>query len=494
MKHTFTEHEFREMRREMAADLHRPSFHFLPPANWINDPHGLVEQDGRYHLFYQYNPNGPFHGSIHWGHAVSGDLVHWRDLPLALVPGPEPYDQEGCWTGSLVMDNGVPTILYTATPPQTVAGAISRDGLLTWEKLAENPLIDGPPPDIRPQSGGHFRDPFVWKSDGGWEMLVASKLEGQGGQILLFSSNDLRQWTYQGIFLAGDSRQYEPFWHGTMWECPNLIDFGNKQVLIVSIQSTPSKHLYTVYFTGHRVGKRFETAYSDVLVHGGSFYAPQVMRLSDGRLLMIGWLSEGRSQQACMEAGWNGSHSLPLVLDLHDSNTAALNPAEELKTLRIGHWQLNEVQLMGESETIAPDAAGKALEIQAEFTPHEGSEFGLKVFCSPDGEEQTSIVYHHDTKQIIVERERSSLDQRVDFTPVNMPVDLKVGEPLRLRVFVDHSIIEVFANAGLCLACRVYPTRGDSQGVRFFSRHGHTEVWNIKIWKMSSIWPTARKE
>ena len=352
------------LRLQMAADNQRPLYHFLSPANWINDPHGLVEWKGQYHLFYQYNPHGPFHGSIHWGHAVSDDLVYWRDLPIALIPGPEPYDQDGCWTGYMVVDEGQPTIFYTAVYPQTVAAAVSDDDLLTWRKISENPLIDGPPPEIRPYAGGHFRDPFIWKSADGWQMILVSKIEGEGGQVLLYDSQDLRDWHYRGIFLAGDSQKREPFWQGTMWECPNLLQFPAGQLLLVSVQATPSEHMYTVYFSGHHVQDRFEAQNSGMLVHGGSFYAPQVMRLSDGRWLMIGWLHEERSKQACLEAGWHGSHSLPLVVDLLPDGTAAVNPLKELEKLRGEHWQEKDTLLSGEMEVMLP-IGGKALALCA---------------------------------------------------------------------------------------------------------------------------------
>ena len=488
MSHASSEQEFMALRQEMAADTQRPIYHFLPPSNWINDPHGLIEWNGRFHLFYQYNPNGPFHATIHWGHTVSEDLVHWRDLPIALAPDPESYDPDGCWSGCLVVSDGQPTIFYTAAYPQTIAAAISHDELLTWQKVAENPLIDGPPPELRPSAGGHFRDPFIWKTGNKWEMLVVSKIEGAGGQVLLYSSSDLRHWDYEGIFLAGDSRQREPFWQGTMWECPNLLDFGDRQVLLVSVQSTPSDHLYTVYFTGSRVGNKFEPAYSEMLVHGASFYAPQVMRLTDSRLLMVGWLHEERSEQACQEAGWSGSHSLPMVLDLLADGTVAIAPAQELQTLRTARWHKDQLNLLGDAEYPVAGITGKALEIQADFLPHGDAEFGLKVLCSPDEEEQTRIVYKRQAGQVFVERERASLDQRANVNPATMPVDLAPGEPLHFQIFVDHSIIELFVNEKLCLACRVYPTREDSHGVQFFSRRGHTEVTAINIWEMDAIW------
>ena len=482
------------LRLNLAGDPQRPTYHFLSPSNWINDPHGMVQWNDQYHLFYQYNPNGPFHSTIHWGHAVSDDLVHWRDLPIALAPGPEPYDLDGCWTGCLVFDEGRPTILYTAAYPQTIAGAISYDELITWQKLAENPLIDGPPEELRPYAGGHFRDPFVWRTDSGWEMLAVSKIEGQGGQVLLYHSPDLRQWHYVGIFLSGDSRQYTPFWQGTMWECPNWLDFGRKQVLVLSIQATPTEHLYTVYHTGKREGSHFEPEYSEILVHGGSFYAPQVMRLSDGRLVMIGWLHEGRSQQACIEAGWNGALSLPMELNLLEDNSVAVTPVEELKSLRGEHRQLDDMQIIGESEFPVPKISGKALEIEVEFTPYGASAFGLKVLRSPGGEEQTSIVYYPGTKQIFVERDRTSLDQRTDVNPATMPVNVKGGESLHMRIFVDHSIIGVFVNGRFCLATRVYPTRDDSDGICLFALRGLVEVKNFHIWKLNAIWPVTEEQ
>lgn len=493
MSHIFSEAYLYALRQTMAADLQRPTFHFLSPSNWINDPHGLIEWQGQYHLFYQYNPHGPFHGMIHWGHAVSDDLVRWRDLPVALVPEPGLYDQDGCWSGCAVNDAGLPTLFYTATHPQTVAVAVSRDNLITWEKVAENPLIPGPPEEIGALAGGHFRDPFIWQTDDGWEMLIASKIEGVGGQVLLYSSQDLRQWEYKGIFLGGDSTQTEPFWQGTMWECPNLLDFGEHQVLFLSVQATPSDHLYAVYFSGKRVNNRFVTGTSQMLVHGGCLYAPQAMRLADGRFVMFGWLPEGRSQQACLEAGWNGAHSLPLELNLLDDATVAVTPVQELQKLRGEHWQDNEISLFGETETILPYIAGKALEIEVEFIPDEDAECGLKVFCSPEAEEQTRIVYKREAGQIIVERDHASLDQRADVNPATMPVSLAAGESLRCRVFIDHSIVAVFVNERLCLICRVYPTRDDSQGVRLFSRQGQTAISEINIWQMNAIWPTREE-
>jgi len=108
------------LRQSLAHDPHRPQYHFIAPGNWLNDPNGLIQWDGRYHMFYQYNPRGAFHGTIHWGHAVSDDLVHWTDLPIALAPTPGGHDAEGCWSGCAVDNGGVPTLIYSGVFPQTV--------------------------------------------------------------------------------------------------------------------------------------------------------------------------------------------------------------------------------------------------------------------------------------------------------------------------------------------------------------------------------------
>ena len=489
MNDTKIEQDFAAQRQRMSADIQRPVYHFLSPSNWINDPHGLIRWNNLYHLFYQYNPNGPFHGTIHWGHAVSNDFIHWRDLPIALAPDPNGCDPDGCWTGCTVDDNGLPTIIYTAASPQTIAAAISYDDMLTWKKLPENPLLDGPPPELRPFAGGNFRDPIVWKTAEGWEMLVVSKIEAQGGQVLLYFSPDLRNWEYRGIFLGGNSRLTDPFWQGTMWECPNWLDFGERQALIVSIQSTPEDHLYTVYFTGRREANIFIPEYSQMLVHGGSFYAPQAMRFADNQYLMLGWLHEERDNQACQQAGWSGTLSLPMTLNLRDDGALAVKPMSELQMLRGELRHINALQLLDEAESKVFGISGKALEIEATFEFHGDSEFGLKIFCSPGGEEETNIVYKREFGQILVERQRSSLDQRANVNPATIPVRLASGKPLKIHVFIDHSTIEIFINNKLCLACRVYPTREDSDGVRFFSRRGLVEVTDINIWKMDPIWP-----
>jgi beta-fructofuranosidase len=291
---------------QVMPDGHRPVFHFLPTKNWLNDPNGLIQWNGQYHMFYQYNPNGAFHGTIHWGHALSRDLVHWEHLSIALAPTPDGFDKDGCWSGCAINNNGVPTVFYTGVHPQVQCMATSSDeNLVTWQKHLQ-PVISAPPPDIEAHAGGHIRDPFVWKENDQWYMLLGSKIEGVGGVILLYRSTDLLHWSYLHPLLTGDVKQQEPLWTGTMWECPNLLAFDSKHVLIISPQATALDHLMPVYFLGDWENERFQAEPGQVLVHGKYFFAPQVMRAEDGRYIRGGWIKEGRSPESSFVAGGMG--------------------------------------------------------------------------------------------------------------------------------------------------------------------------------------------
>jgi beta-fructofuranosidase len=481
--------DLRLRTRVTKPDLHRPRYHFLPPANWMNDPNGLIQWRGRYHMFYQYNPNGAFHGCIHWGHAVSDDLVHWEDLPIALTPTPGGPDKDGCWSGCAVDNGGVPTVLYTGVFPQTVCIATSSDDMLTWEKHEANPVIEAPPYDVRHATGGHFRDPYVWREDGSWYLLIGSKIRDVGGMILLYRSDDLIDWEYMRPLMMGDIHKGEPFWAGTMWECPNLLRFGDHRALVISLQATPVNHLYAAYHTGIGSATRFESRVQGILVHGGTFYAPQVMQLDDGRYVLWGWLKEARAQRISEWSGWAGVMSLPLAVSLLPDGKLGVQPVEELQALRQGHWHCGDLKVEREPAELLSDVEGDSLEIMAEFSFEGEAEFGLRLRCSPDGQEQTRVVYRSAENQLVIERNASSVSPDVERNDQAAPLEVVPGEPLKLHVFVDHSVIEVFADRGrTCLVSRVYPLRPDSLGVGLFAREGPVTLKSLDVWALDSIW------
>ncbi|MFB6118483.1 glycoside hydrolase family 32 protein [Halosegnis sp.] len=462
--------------RETVDDPARPGYHFTPPANWLNDPNGLIKWNGRYHVFYQYNPAGPFHNTIHWGHAVSDDLIHWTDEPVALAPSPEGPDRDGCWSGCAVDDDGTATILYTGGDGRTQLPCLATTddhNLCQWEKHGNNPVIEAPPAELDILETEHwraeFRDHSIWRANGEWHQIIGTGLADRGGAALLYTSTDLREWHYQGPLLVGDDGP------GTVWECPELLDLGEKQLLHVS------NYENVAYFLGEQDGTSFDVQRRGLLDHG-DFYAPQSMRDGD-RVLMWGWLPEARDLSAQWDAGWSGALSLPRVLSTGPAGRLRQRPAAEVA-------QLRERPLPApETVTLAPDAPervtdGSAIELQMEVTLADAEAVELSVLASPDGTETTTLRY---TKagELVLDRTDASEDHRATADTRRMSVP-PYDEPLSLRVFIDQSVVEVFANERRCLTARVYPTREDSTGVSLVAEGGRASVADLACWEMET--------
>jgi beta-fructofuranosidase len=469
----------------VASDPHRPRYHFLPPANWMNDPNGLIQWKGQYHLFYQYNPNGPFWGTIHWGHAVSTDLVHWRDLPIALAPTRGSPDEDGCWSGCAVDNNGTPTLIYSGNRggQQLPCLATSHDDLRTWEKYAGNPIIPSPPPDLDLVA---FRDHCVWQEGDTWYQAIGSGIKGVGGTVLLYTSPDLLHWEYLQPIYVGDENQTGSLWTGSMWECPDLFPLGDKHVLVVSVWDNHRTY-YPIYFVGTYAAYTFSPELLRKLDFGGSFYAPQTLRDDQGRRIMWGWLREERDVEAQRAAGWSGVMSLPRILTMHSNGVLGVEPAPELALLRGPHTHWTDINLTPLSSNLFSNMQSDTLEISAEFEPGDATAFGIKLRCSPDGAEQTLISYDRLGQRLAIDRQRSSLSDQVRHDVQGGPLELASGEPLKLHVFLDRSVVEVFANGRACLTSRIYPSRADSLGIDLFARGGGVTLKAMDIWELGSI-------
>nr|WP_276250342.1 glycoside hydrolase family 32 protein [Halomicroarcula sp. SHR3] len=468
------------MRERLDDDPHRPGYHVSPPANWLNDPNGLVHWNGRYHVFYQYNPTGPFHGTIHWGHAVSDDLVHWEDRPVALSPSPDGPDRDGCWSGCTVDDDGVATILYTGgrgTAQLPCLATSTDDSLTSWVKDPDNPVIDELPAEpevLRTEDwDGEFRDHCVWREDGVWHQLIGAGMEDGGGAALLYVSTDLREWEYRGPVLTGDRDTA-----GTVWECPELLDFGEKQLLHVS------NYEDVVYFLGQYADGEFAVEQRGRLDHG-DFYAPQSMWTDDGRTLTWGWVKEARDIGAQWDAGWSGSLSVPRELSLAEDGGLRQRPAPALTELRGNGDHRDEIRLRaGGCHEL--DVRSRQFELQATVQLTDADAVELRVLETPDGEERTPIRYTA-TSEVVVDRTQASTapeattdSQRMTVTPYDAP--------LSLHVFVDGSIVEVFANERRCLTSRVYPERTDATGISLATVGGSATVTDLDCWELDSAW------
>lgn len=453
---------------KLAADPQRPKYHLLPPANWMNDPNGPIFWQGKYHMFYQYNPNGAFWGDMHWGHAVSEDMVHWKHLPVALAPTSGGPDKDGVYSGCAVPDGDGVTIIYTGVNPETQCIATSTGDLIEWKKFPGNPVIAGPP---APMNVTGFRDPCVWKEGDTWLMAVGSGFPGEGGATLLYESKNLRDWTYLHPLATGrkkkDAYSKDPVANGEMWECPDFFPLGNKHVLAISTENEVR------YLMGSYADRRLHPDTMGSLGFG-NYYAARTMANTGNRRIVWGWITEARSADAQRAAGWSGVMSLPRELSLYGSQIQ-MHPAPELEKLRGKH--------------VGADAAGECLELRAEVDAGSAAFAGLKLRAAPDGSEQTLVYYDRDSRLISVDRTQSTTDASAERTVQSAPFLLGRTESLRLHIFLDGSVIEIYANDRFYMATRVYPKGPRSTGIGLYSNAGTAKLASLEAWEMQPISP-----
>ncbi len=444
----------------------RPTAHFTAERNWINDPNGLIQLDSVYHLFYQHNPNGPFWGDMHWGHATSRDLVHWKHQPLALFPDHN-YDAAGVFSGCAVRVGDVVYFHYTGVQVNTpVSGAqgrpclaISRDGLRTFEKHPANPLVAEPPAGV---GGGDFRDHSIWREADGWHMAVGASIEQKFGAVWHYRSDDLVKWDDLGPMIVDDA----PARNGQMWECPDFFALGNQHVLLTS----PIPLAKTISMVGSWNGRTFTPAAAPrTHVYGGCFYAPQSFWDEAGRRIEIGWLWEKDQPQNRQPhpRGWAGAMSLPRVLSLADNGALLAQPAPEIERLRRDERALEAAT---QDETVLENIAGDYLEMHVRLEASAGGRAGIAVRRSPDGAEQTRIICDFARRELWVDRTHAGSGTDDNADPCPLP---SAGDAIDLRILIDHSVLEIYIDGGrACWIDRIYPARADSIGVSLFAEAG----------------------
>jgi beta-fructofuranosidase len=473
----------------LAQDLHRPQYHFLPPANWMNDPNGMIQWRGQYHLFYQYNPHGPFHGTIHWGHAVSPDLVHWRHLPVALAPTPDSADEDGCWSGVAVDHDGVATIIYSGARRGVQRACLATstdDDLATWEKYGGNPIIAEPPADIELVA---YRDHSVWQEeDGWWYQLMGAGIVDAGGAVLLYRSHDLRQWEYLHPLLVGDATQTVPVHTGTMWECPSFFPLGRKHVLIVSVWDDHRLH-YPVYIVGTYADHRFTPEHTVRLDLGDNhFYAPQTMIDDQGRRIMFGWVREAQTTDAQQAAGWSGVMSLPRALAFGDDGHLRITPVPELQALRGTHQRVTDQAIDPAVHLTLPDLPADQVELLAEIDPGTAQRVGITVQAADSAAVAVQIAYDCLTRRVVADQRQNSAEATPEHEVHAGTLALVADEPLHIHVFLDRSVVEVFVNGRVTYTNRIYGTQAGRLAVDLVAQGGHARLVTLDAWAMNGIW------
>jgi fructan beta-fructosidase len=482
-------------------EIYRPQFHFTPAKNWMNDPNGLVYYRGEYHLFYQHEPDRPLFWSMHWGHAVSPDLVSWEHLPVAIYPDPLLGQ---AYSGSAVVDHhnssglcgdpngdGAPCLvaLFThhggrdGTEKQSLA--YSKDQGRHWELYAGNPVLPNP-------GDRDFRDPKVFwhPQTQRWVMVLAG-----GDRILFYGSTGLTEWT--------PLSELSPPMPGTgVWECPDLFpldvegDSGETR-WVLEVDYNPGPLLCgagAYYLVGGFDGTRFIPEESSIqrVDFGEDVYALQSWsNTPDGRRIWIGWMSNWAYALATPTHPWRGAMTVPREVHLgcREGDIVLIQqPVKELKGLR--HRRLvsmREETVQGEAHILDEDATADTLEILATLEVGEASEVGLRLRT---GEGEATVVgYLPEDDTLFLDRTRSGRDGFWWTFPARHSAPLTIeGDVLELRILLDWSSVEVFADGGLVVITDLIFPDPESRGLQVYTEGGEALLRSLDVYELRSIW------
>ena len=489
----------RALRAKLLADPHRPRYHLVAPEGVCApfDPNGALFWKGRYHLFYiLQNEKGHC-----WGHWSSLDLVHWRHHSVALAPESGDVD-EGIFSGGAFVDSdGVPSLVYWGLGEQAgiCLATSTDDDLEHWTKHPANPVIA----HTKPGDPGHgvynVADPSaVWMEDGRYYILLGNYQvlnnpefaefradwgpEEKGDTLYLFVSDDLVQWEYLHEFYRGN-RVWTRDFEDNM--CPDFFPLGNRHMLLFI-----SHPLGCQYYLGRYEDDRFRPEVHERMTWvDNAFFAPESLLDDGGRRIMWAWIFDGREEATRRSSGWSGTMCLPRVLWLGEDGALRLAPPEELQVLRYNERQLGPIEVPAEGEVAVEGVSGDSLELAIELEVGESSECGVTVCASPEGQERTDVFYDAQAKMLKIDTARASLGEGPKSVEGG-PLELAPGEPLRLRVFVDRSVVEVFANERQAVMRRIYPTRRDRREVTLFARGAGVRARAVTAWDMapSNAW------
>jgi fructan beta-fructosidase len=488
---------------------YRPAFHFSPDSMWMNDPNGMVWYQGEYHLFFQHFPGGNTWGPMHWGHAVSRDLVHWEQLPIALYPDSLGY----IFSGSAVIDHDNRSGLGTAEHPPMVAIfthhnpqleatgsdlfqyqsiAYSTNRGRSWTKYEGNPVLNNP--GIR-----DFRDPKVnWFEPGKkWIMTLAAQ-----DRIMFYSSSDLIRWSYESEF--GETLGA----HGGVWECPDLftlqVNGKTKWVLLVSLNpGGPNGGSGTQYFVGEFDGNRFisQNPSPDPLWidYGKDNYAGVTwsgIPEEDGRRIFLGWMSNWQYANQVPTERWRNAMTLPrelLLVEEGDHIRIRSRPVGEIELLRVDKISLETEEIMGRKEILGPPDTGDGLlEMDLVIEPltvtsgsPEGS-FGIFLCNSQD---TLKVEFDPGSQEVVIDRTRSGNDS---FSPEfpglqRAPLPAVREGRIRLHAFVDRASIELFINEGECVMTEIFFPSTPYDRLFLFTDEGGIRLADGKIYHLKNI-------
>jgi fructan beta-fructosidase len=492
---------------DISNNQHRPLFHFTPDSMWMNDPNGMVYFEGEYHLFYQYYPDSTVWGPMHWGHAVSKDLVKWEHLPIALYPDSLGY----IFSGSAVVDvnntsgfgePGKPAMvaIYTyhnmegekagRNDYQTQGIAFSNDKGRTWTKYDKNPVLKNP-------GQRDFRDPKVlWHQETAkWIMTLAA-----GDQVCFYSSPDLKSWTLESEFGKNTGAQ------GGVWECPDLFEMpvvnskGEKKwVLLVSINpGGPNGGSATQYFIGSFDGHTFTNESTEIqwVDQGKDNYAGVTFSdipSSDGRIISIGWMSNWQYAQAVPTVKWRSAMTFPRQHTLVKKNNAYVltsTPVDEIQLLREQKTDLQPLVIKELTEPVPgfnPTSGPYELSLEFELPSDKAAEsFGVQLSNSKG--EMVKIGYNKGNNTFFIDRQNAGkIDFSPDFKGLHTAPYISGDQKIEMQLLIDVASVELFAMKGEVTMTDIFFPNEDFNYIRFFSDNGEVNLTKGFVYKLTPV-------
>ncbi len=496
---------YAESRRRLdSLDRHRPAYHFISPEGQLNDPNGLCRWNGKWHLFYQAYP--PEDKRQHWGHAVSDDMIHWRDLPLAIYPDPERM----CFSGTTFVDSDRVLAAYHGVGYGNMVAVSSDPLLLNWEKMPDPIVPVKKPGEVRPYD---VFDPCIWRNGDYYYALSGGRqATGPGGKLQpadwLFRSKDLKKWEYMHQFVEHNDYALV----GDDGACPNFCPIGDdgKYIMLHFSHKSAGKYLIGDYDT--QKDKFFVTGggnFNHGPVLNGGVHAPSACPDGNGGVVAIFNMSSGK------RIGGNSFSelmTLPRLLTLDDNGDLCIQPYGDIESLRKECVSVRDMAMPANREIVLEGVEGNTMEIDAEIDLCGARAFEIDVLRSPQKEEYTRIMFYFKggyPDRTLTSRDSwstwvssaISLDNScgsisADARPrITETADVLIGndENVRLRIFIDRSVVEVFVNDRQCIAIRTYPVLDESTGVSVRAIGNPMRLVSLDAWQMDNIYYTSEQ-
>lgn len=468
----------------------RPRFHGMPATAWTNESHGMTYSEGRYHVFFQKNANGPYMTRLHWGHISSADLLNWKEEKIAIAPG-EAYDVKGCWSGTIVTDDvltgGKPAAIYTGVDYAKAAICMAMpedESLKNWTKYENNPIISGKPAGL----SDDFRDPYFFRNGNDAYLIVGTSKNGHGAVTLHKMDPVSKSFSNDGRIFFEATNVAE---HGTFWEMPNITRMENGKWLFTVTPQNTSKGVRCLYWVGSinndgTFKAETEARTVELTSQDGYGLLSPTVYTHNGRTIALGIVPDKVSAENNYSLGWAHCYSLPREWSLTSDGSLLQKPVEEAKTLRSGKT-VSDANFQIAGTRILDGVEGSQVELLGVFKVG-ATPFGFTFFGN--GTNQAKLYYNPASGELIADfsalnRWNNDAGSYSGIYRMALPERPAAGSELKLNVFLDGSIVDIFVNDKWAQSIRVFPQSENASEVGLYAE-GQTEVKSLDAWNLKT--------